>query len=111
MRKWWVNYFELCLADRNGQLERFPEFVRIAGFDEESAIISIPVSELIRVIDCVRLHKLDVDDSYQYIAAETYDLRLVSLDTDFDHTPRGRLTPAAALNLFTDEQQKQSKDA
>jgi predicted nucleic acid-binding protein len=95
---------------RNKQLEEFPEFVRIARFEEDSAIINIPALQLTRVIDCVRLYKLDVDDSYQYVAAESNGLHLVSLDTDFDRTPRGRLTPAAALQLFMDEQ-KQSKDA
>jgi predicted nucleic acid-binding protein len=38
-------------------------------------------------------------DAYQYIAAEQYDAPLVSFDADFDRTERGRLTPAAALNL------------
>jgi uncharacterized protein len=52
-------------------------------------------------------YNLDFDDACQYIAAEMHDLRLVSLDADFDRTPRGRLTPAAALQLFRDEQQQQ----
>lgn len=38
--------------------------------------------------------QLDFDDAYQYVAAERYNLTLVSLDSDFDHTERGRKTPA-----------------
>ena len=37
---------------------------------------------------------LDFDDAYQYLAAEKYNLTLVSFDSDFDRTERGRKTPA-----------------
>jgi hypothetical protein len=37
---------------------------------------------------------LDFDDAYQYVAAEKYNLTLVSFDSDFDRTERGRRTPA-----------------
>lgn len=40
---------------------------------------------------------LDFDDAYQYVAAEKYDLTLVSFDSDFDQTERGRRTPAEVL--------------
>ena len=42
-------------------------------------------------------HGLDFDDAFQYVAAERFDLQLVSFDADFDHTPRGRMTPAQAM--------------
>ena len=38
---------------------------------------------------------LDFDDAYQYVAAEKFNLTLLSLDKDFDRTPRGRLAPSA----------------
>ena len=41
---------------------------------------------------------LDFDDAYQYVAAEKFNLTLLSFDKDFDHTPRGRLTPSAVLS-------------
>jgi predicted nucleic acid-binding protein len=37
---------------------------------------------------------LDFDDAYQYLAAVKYNLTLVSFDSDFDRTERGRRTPA-----------------
>ena len=40
---------------------------------------------------------LDFDDAYQYVAAEEYNLTLVSFDSDFDRTERGRKTPAEIL--------------
>jgi predicted nucleic acid-binding protein len=40
---------------------------------------------------------LDFDDAYQYLAAVKYDLTLVSFDSDFDRTERGRRTPADVI--------------
>jgi hypothetical protein len=42
---------------------------------------------------------LDFDDAYQYLAAEKYGLTLVSFDSDFDRTERGRRTPADVTGL------------
>jgi uncharacterized protein len=50
-----------------------------------------------QVIESMRLLKLDFDDAIQYVAAERDDLMIVSLDADFDRTPRGRKTPAQVL--------------
>lgn len=36
---------------------------------------------------------LDFDDAYQYAVAERHDLVIVSFDSDFDRTERGRRTP------------------
>lgn len=36
---------------------------------------------------------LDFDDAYQYAAAEKHDLVIVSFDSDFDRTERGRRGP------------------
>ena len=41
--------------------------------------------------------KLDFDDAYQYAIAERYGLTIVSFDTDFDRTERGRKTPGDLL--------------
>jgi len=38
-------------------------------------------------------YNLDFDDAYQYVAAEKYDLEILSFDGDFDRTERGRKTP------------------
>ena len=38
--------------------------------------------------------RLDFDDAYQYVAAEKFDLALVSFDADFDRTDRKRMVPA-----------------
>jgi len=40
---------------------------------------------------------LDFDDAYQYAVAERYGLNIVSFDSDFDRTERGRKTPKELL--------------
>ena len=42
---------------------------------------------------------LDFDDAYQYAVAERYGLTIVSFDSDFDRTERGRKTPKDLLEL------------
>jgi len=54
-------------------------------------------ADLYTVLDRMAAYSLDFDDGFQYVAAERDDLRIVSFDSDFDRTPRGRLTPAQAL--------------
>jgi predicted nucleic acid-binding protein len=52
-----------------------------------------------KVIQASRRFKLDYDDAYQYALAEKYNLILVSFDSDFDRTKRGKATPADILKL------------
>ena len=40
---------------------------------------------------------LDFGDAYQYVVAERYGLTIVSFDSDFDRTERGRKTPKDLL--------------
>ena len=54
-------------------------------------------SDLYPVLDRMAAHDLDFDDAFQYVAAERNDLQIVSFDSDFDRTPRGRMTPGQAL--------------
>jgi len=41
---------------------------------------------------------LDFDDAYQYAIAEKFNLTIVSFDSDFNRTERGRKTPAEVLS-------------
>jgi predicted nucleic acid-binding protein len=42
----------------------------------------------------LRPFNLDFDDAYQYALADKYDLTIVSFDSDFDRTTRGRSQPS-----------------
>jgi uncharacterized protein len=59
--------------------------------------LHLPASSIFQVLDVIARHSLDFDDAFQLIAAERFDLKIVSFDTDFDRTPRGRMTPAQVL--------------
>ena len=53
--------------------------------------------DLQKLIQAAREFGLDYVDAYQYALAEKYNLILVSLDSDFDRTKRGRAVPAEIL--------------
>lgn len=57
----------------------------------------LDVEDMESVIRSVQSFALDFDDAYQYVVAEKYNLTIVSFDTDFDRTKRGRRTPAEIM--------------
>jgi len=72
-------------------------------------LVRLTAEETRRVLTAMATFNLDFDDAYQYIAAEKYNLTLVSFDADFDQTERGRKTPGDVLKEFQ-ETAKQSRD-
>lgn len=60
-------------------------------------VLWLAAPELQRVVELGQTSGLDFDDAYQCAAAEKHDLTVVSFDDDFDHTDRGRKTPADVL--------------
>ena len=73
------------------------QFVQDAFTDDGIGVVRLLPEETKRVIELAAQFKLDFDDAYQYTAAEKHDLQLVSLDSDFDRTDRGRKSPAEVL--------------
>jgi predicted nucleic acid-binding protein len=61
------------------------------------ARVRLDAAGLKRLLAVRKRFQLDFDDAYQYAVAERYNLTLVSLDSDFDNTERGRKTPAEVL--------------
>ena len=61
-------------------------------------LVRLGVKDMEGIANASRRFNLDFDDAYQYVAAEKYNLTLVSFDTDFDRTERGRKTPAELLS-------------
>lgn len=60
-------------------------------------LLSLTPDELVTLHTTMESYGLDFDDAYQYAVAERDALILVSFDTDFDRTPRGRKTPKDLL--------------
>jgi len=62
-------------------------------------LIRLDPEDMQKVIQASRRFKLDYDDAYQYALAEKYNIILVSFDSDFDRTKRGKATPTDILKL------------
>ena len=72
-------------------------FVQDAFIDGAIILIHLQPEDTQRLVRTMEQFNLDFDDAYQYVAAEKYNLTLVSFDSDFDRTERGRETPMEAL--------------
>jgi predicted nucleic acid-binding protein len=84
----------LVRKKRIGMLE---QFINDLFFVRGAQVIRLDLDEAVAVANRTVALGLDFDDAYQYVAAEKYDLTLVSFDADFDRTERGRKTPAQVL--------------
>ena len=85
------------LLFRRKQHNTFRQFLNDMIVRAGMVVVSVPAGELESVIAAAQRFNLDFDDAYQYVAAERYNLTLVSFDSDFDRAERGRKTPAEIL--------------
>ena len=60
-------------------------------------VLDIAPASLNRVTRAARDLGLDFDDAFVYTVAEAHNLTIVSFDSDFDRSPRGRMTPEQVL--------------
>jgi len=65
------------------------DMISIAGIK----MIALLPRNMEDVINTAQKFSLDFDDAYQYVAAEQYGLTIISFDSDFDRTEKGRKTP------------------
>ena len=95
---------ELCISDfslhslgvillRRRLPQLFQQFLVDVISSGNVSVIYLSANDLPEVIKSAQLFGLDFDDAYQYFVAELYDLTIVSFDSDFDKTPRGRDFP------------------
>ncbi len=73
------------------------QFVKEMLVEGELMLAPLSAEDMEGVVETAQKHRLDFDDAYQYLLAEKYDLTLVSFDSDFDRTSRGRKAPAQVL--------------
>ena len=78
------------------KLKKFDLFI---SFIEDMIIDGIQILSLkdvhLKELNIVsRRFDLDFDDSYQYIVAEKYNLKIISFDSDFDNTENKRKEPS-----------------
>lgn len=68
-------------------------FVRDAFIDGDVRVCRLAPKETDRVLMVAKQFELDFEDAYQYVAADQYNLTLVSFDHHFDKTAKGRKSP------------------
>jgi predicted nucleic acid-binding protein len=78
---------------RRQQHQVFVDFVHDMFERAGLQMLSLPPNMFQRVASASRQHGIDFDDAYLYVVAEEFNLEIVSFDTDFDRTPKGRRTP------------------
>lgn len=61
--------------------------------ERDIQIVALSPEDLRRIPTICTQYNLDFDDAYQYVAADANNLKLVSLDHDFDRVPSGRVHP------------------
>jgi predicted nucleic acid-binding protein len=66
---------------RQKKTEIYRKFV--ADILSHVQLLSLPLSSYPKVVDIYDAHKLDFDDSYQFLIAKEFNLELVTMDNDF----------------------------
>ena len=74
--------------------EALLRFVQDVLLDGDIALVHLEPIDTQPLVRIMEEFNLDFDDAYQYMAAEKYNLTIVSFDGDFDLTTRGRKTPS-----------------
>ena len=85
------------LLFRRGQHEVFRQFLKDMILGVGVAVIALSAKETEGLIQVAQRFGLDFDDAYQYAVAKRYGLTIISFDSDFDRTERGRKTPKDLL--------------
>ena len=83
----------VILLKRN-KADSFRRFVSDMVTEAGTTVALLRADEMGAVADHAGTFNLDFDDAYQYALADKYDLMIVSFDSDFDRTTRGRRQPS-----------------
>ncbi len=78
------------------QYNVFKQFLRDMIFNAGIMVSSLSAHDMEIVTTSAEQFNLDFDDAYQYAIAEKYGLTIISFDSDFDRTQRGRMKPDIA---------------
>ena len=91
-------FHSICvILDNLGEREALNRFVDDLFLQSEVNLISLPPALIDEILEAANQFNLDFDDAYQYVAASRYDFQIISFDTDFDRTKKGRKTPSEVL--------------
>ena len=85
------------VLNRLNHVDAFLQFIRDAFIDGDVSIARLRPEDMARLVDTMQRFNLDFDDAYQYAVAERYGLTIISFDSDFDRTEKGRKMPKDLL--------------
>ena len=91
------------VLNRLNRIEALLRSVLDAFIDGAVVLIHLGPEDTQRLVRAIEQSNLDFDDAYQYVAAEKYNLTIVSFDSDFDRTERGKKTPVEILGESTSQ--------
>lgn len=86
------------ILSRLKHADAFLQFIHDAFIEGAVSIVRLHPEEVVLIVEVMQRFGLDFDDAYQYAAAEQLDLTIVSFDSDFDRTERGRKTPGELIS-------------
>jgi predicted nucleic acid-binding protein len=85
------------ILTRLNQAQTLINFIQDIFLEGAVGLVRLEPVDLTILVNIMARYKLDFDDAYQYRAAEKYHLTLVSFDSDFDGTEKGRKTPGQLI--------------
>ena len=88
------------ILDKLGQIDTLRQFIDDLFVNGNVILVSLSPSAIKYLSAQIEQLNLDFDDGYQYKAAEQSKAIIVSFDRDFDHTERGRQSPAEVAAAY-----------
>ena len=76
-----------------GEAEAFSRFVQDVLIDGAVRLVGLQPDDMMGLVDAAGKYRLDFDDAYQYAASAKFNFQIVSFDSDFDRTDRGKRLP------------------
>ena len=81
------------ILDRLNRREALRCFVQDAFIRGAVGLVRLEPEDTDQILRIIEQFNLDYDDAYQYVCAIKNSMTLVSFDSDFDRTERGKMTP------------------
>jgi predicted nucleic acid-binding protein len=75
------------------RIDAMLQFVQDTLLDGSVNLVHLRPEDVASIVGVMKNFGLDFDDAYQYLAAEKFELTIISFDSDFKHTKRGYKTP------------------
>lgn len=92
-------HFIGVVMSKLNRIDGLLRFVQDTFIDGAVALIHLKPEDTQDLVRMIEQFNLDFDDAYKYAVAEKYNLIIVSFDSDFDRTERGRKTPGEVLRV------------